>query len=373
MSRPRLPAIDVMRGFVMILMTVDHASETWNHGRLLTDSTLMYKPGTALPVAQFLTRWVTHLCAPTFVLLAGAALALSTDSRARRGDTPGAIDRHLAIRGALLVALDPLWMSPVMLTPGRFLFQVLYALGASFLFMIPLRRLPDRALLAFGLGVALLDEPLLSALTALGWRRTPPVALLFGPGFFADRHLIIAYPALPWLAIMCVGWVLGRKLSAWPEGERDRIAARTLAAWGSGLLLLFFIVRGANGFGNMSLLREDGSLVQWLHTSKYPPSVSYDALELGLASLVLAGLFRVTERRPGFAAPVRTLGQVALFYYLLHIHLMALVAVLTGTRERLGVGAAWLGAAGALVALALPCAWYARYKAAHPGGWRQYV
>ncbi len=369
----RLPAVDVMRGLVMVLMTVDHASEAFNGGRLLTDSTLMYTRGTPLPVLQFLTRWVTHLCAPTFVLLAGTALALSTESRIRRGDTPGAIDRHLAIRGALLIALEAAWMSPVMVGVGRVLFQVLYALGASFLLMIPLRRLGDRALLAIGLGIAVLDEPLLSALGAAGLRTTLPVALLAGPAFFAKGRFIVAYPALPWLAIMCVGWVLGRRLLAWPPGERDRIAARTLAAWGISLLALFVLVRGVNGSGNMGLLREDGSLVQWLHTSKYPPSVSYDAMELGISALVLAALFRICRRDPGFAAPLRALGQVALFYYLLHIHLMVKLAELAGVHGKFGVASAWLGAAGTLVALAPVCARYRRYKAANPGGWRQYI
>src|SRR5262249_9028655 len=126
-------------------------------------------------------------------------------------------------------------------------------------------------------------------------------------------------------------------------------------------------------YGNMLLLRDDGSLVQWLHVSKYPPSIAYDALELGLASLLFAGLFVVVERRPGFAAPVRTLGQVALFYYLLHIHLMALVAEAAGVRATLGIGAAFGGAALALLVLYPLSAAYGRYKAANPGGWRQYV
>src|SRR5512140_584356 len=153
MLKSRLPAIDVMRGFVMILMTVDHASDVFNKGRLFTDGLFIWTPGTPLPLAQFLTRWITHLCAPTFVLLAGTALALSTEGRARRGDTPRSIDKHLAIRGALLILLDVVWMTPVFVGPGHALFQVLYALGASFLCMIPLRRLSDRTLMGVGLGL----------------------------------------------------------------------------------------------------------------------------------------------------------------------------------------------------------------------------
>jgi uncharacterized membrane protein len=123
----------------------------------------------------------------------------------------------------------------------------------------------------------------------------------------------------------------------------------------------------------MGLPREDGTLVQWLHVSKYPPSISFDALELGIASLMLAALFRACERNPDFLAPVRTLGQVALFYYLLHIHVMMLVAYLTGVHGKLGLPGAYLGTACTVLALYPLVRWYGRYKAAHPGGWRQYV
>jgi uncharacterized membrane protein len=373
LAKNRLAAIDVMRGIVMILMTIDHASEAFNGGRLMTDSVGMWTPGMALPAGQFLTRWITHLCAPTFVLLAGTALALSTDSRTRRGETPGDIDRHIAIRGVLLVALDAVWMSMAILSPGRVLFQVLYAIGAALLFMIPLRRLSDRALLAAGLSLAAIDEPLALLLVKTHLSGTLPAALLVVPGGFLDGHFIVGYPALPWLAIMCVGWVLGRRLLAWPAESRSRIAARVLAGWGASLLVLFVIVRGANTWGNMGLPREDGSLVQWLHVSKYPPSVSFDALELGIASLMLAALFVACEGRPDFLAPVRTLGQTALFYYLLHIHVMMIVAHLSGLHARLGLTGAYLGTACTVLALYPLARAYGLYKAAHPGGWRQYV
>jgi uncharacterized membrane protein len=369
----RLPALDVMRGLVMIIMTVDHASEAFNRGRIFTDATFLYTPGTPLPLAQFLTRWITHLCAPTFVLLAGTALALSTASRMRRGDAPLAIDRHLATRGVILIALDLVWMSPVFMGPGNLLLQVLFAIGASFLCMIPLRRLGDGALLAVGLGLAVSDELLVGAAAATGTMGSVPVALFASGGSFADGRFVVGYPFLPWLGIMCVGWVFGRKLMEWPAAERDRIATRTLAVWGVVLLGVFAVVRGVNGFGNMALYREDGSLAQWLHTSKYPPSLSYDGMELGLAALVLAGLFRVLARKPDFAAPVRTLGQVALFYYLIHAHVMTAVALATKTHHELGVASAWLGAAATLLALAPVCAWYRGYKGRNPGGWRQYV
>jgi uncharacterized membrane protein len=372
-DKTRVPAIDVMRGLVMILMTLDHSSDAFNRGRLVTDSATMWTPGMPLPTGQFLLRWVTHLCAPTFVLLAGASLALSTETRVRRGDPPAAIDRHIALRGLLLVAFDVVWMSAAFVGPGRVLLQVLYAIGASLMCMVVLRRLSDAALLAVGIGLALLEEPLaaLSSMTGIG--NTFVVALLVTGGTFARAQLIVGYPLLPWLGILCAGFVLGRKLLRWDGSARDRHAARILAAWGVGLLTVFIAVRGMNSVGNMGLLRDDASFVQWLHVSKYPPSIAFDALELGLAGVLLAAFFTISRRRLRFVAPVAVLGQVALFYYLLHVHVLVLAGQVGGVRGRLGVGATFAGAAGTLALLYPLSVAYRRYKHANPGGWRQYV
>src|SRR5438034_841477 len=150
----RLPALDWLRGIVMILMTVDHASGAFNAGRLMSDSAGMYHPGMPLPAAQFLTRWITHLCAPTFVFLAGTALALSVARRSAAGERPASIDRHIVTRGLFIAALDPLWMSLGFFAWRMFILQVLYAIGISLVCMAALRRLP-RAALVLG-GVALI-------------------------------------------------------------------------------------------------------------------------------------------------------------------------------------------------------------------------
>lgn len=374
MSEQRLPALDVMRGLVMILMAIDHASATFNAGRLVTDSVFMWKPGGALPVDQFLTRWITHLCAPTFVLLAGVALAISTERRLRAGHAERSVANHLRVRGLVLLAIEVLWMSPAMVGPGRVLFQVLFAIGASLLAMSWLRRLPDRILLALALVLIAGGEALAGLFVATGLTDSVPAGLLMVGGFFADGRFVVAYPLLPWLAIMLLGWVLGRKLLVWRERGLDvpRRAAAVLAGWGTAGLLVFAAVRGLDGYGNMLLHRDDNSLVQWLHVSKYPPSLTFAGLELGLAALLLAALFRLTA---GWSrlGPVGTLGQVALFFYVLHIHVMELVALAFGWHEQFGLGSAYLGAAAVLVVLYPACVRYRRYKAARPHGWTQYL
>lgn len=365
----RLPALDWLRGIVMVLMTVDHASGVFNTDRLMTDSTFMYRPGTPLPAAQFLTRWITHLCAPTFVFLAGTVLALSVARREAAGERATAIDRFIVTRGLLIAALDPVWMSP-MFAPGQVLLQVLYAIGGSLVAMAFLRRLDDRRLLGTALAIIVGGEALAGlALLPSGGTPTILAALLVTGGQLGP--VIVAYPLLPWLGIMMLGWVFGRRLATAP----DRGVARLLVAAGLGALAVFAVLRGANGYGNMRLLREDGSLVQWLHVSKYPPSLTYTTLELGLMALCLAALFRL-ERVPTAATALRPLwllGQTALFYYLLHVHLLTLAAWTFGGAHQAGLGATYVAALGTLAVLFPLCVWYRGYKRAHPQGWPRYV
>lgn len=380
----RFPAIDVMRGLVMVLMTIDHASEALNGGRIFSDAAAFWKPGSALPAAQFLTRWITHLCAPTFVLLAGTSLAIAVARRRAKGDSERAIDRYVLSRGAIIVALEVLWMSPVMMKPGEVLFQVLYAIGASLMCMAALRRLSDRALLAVGLTIIVSGEAVSLALHALGVDRTLPASLFFLLGFFAERRFIIAYPFVPWLGIMALGWVLGRRLLAWRASAHEGRAPRVLAMWGVSALAVFAVLRAVDGYGNMGLHRDDLSFVQWLHVSKYPPSVTYSTLELGLAALILAALFALTSGSTGATSargtrfgtvegPLRLFGQVALFYYLLHIHVLHLAAWAFGVREKLGIGSAYAGAFATLLVLYPVCRWYQRYKATHPAGFARFI
>jgi hypothetical protein len=172
---------------------------------------------------------------------------------------------------------------------------------------------------------------------------------------------------------MCIGWALGRRLVAWGDRAAE-IAPRVLATWGAASLVLFLVVRGVDGYGNMLLHRDGVDPLQWLHVSKYPPSISYVALELGIASILLAALFRYARGDVGpLGRPVLLFGQVALFYYLLHIHLLHLVGWALGLRHSLGLESAWLGALGALLVLYPACRWYRGYKAAHPNGLARFI
>ncbi len=368
-ARARLDALDWLRGLVMILMTIDHASGAFNAGKLMTDATHMYKAGTALDPAQFLTRWLTHLCAPAFLFLAGAALARSIQRRTAAGEPGASLDRHLLLRGLLIVALDPLWMSGAFMGWSRLIFQVLYAIGASFLLMIPLRRLPTGALFAVSLVLFFGGEAAMGlGLWLSGGEPGLPVALLLTGGRFG--RFIVAYPVLPWLAFMVLGWCFGRVFDRW---RAEGVLVRRLAGIAALLLGLFAVVRGLNDYGNVRLLRDDGSLVQWLHVSKYPPSLSYSTLELGLCAAVLAIFCSLGAARGFVLDALGTFGRTAFFFYLLHAHLLVLAAIALGLHKAAGLGATYLATAAGVVVLLLPCRWYDHYKGAHPDGWTRFV
>jgi uncharacterized membrane protein len=134
----RLAAIDWMRGFVMVLMAIDHASQTWNAGRVNADSAYLFDPRAGLPIwipgseidtIQFYTRWITHLCAPTFLFLSGTSLALSFEKRRREGMPESQLDRHLLIRAAVVFGFEGLLSLAA--AQGVLILQVLYAISAS--------------------------------------------------------------------------------------------------------------------------------------------------------------------------------------------------------------------------------------------------
>jgi len=376
-GRPaRLSALDVMRGLVMVLMAVDHAGAAFDADHLGTDSRAMATLGGELHLGHFLTRWITHLCAPTFVFLAGASLALSLERGGSR--------RDMALRGLLIVVLEVTVVSAswTPLIGPMITLQVLYAIGLSMIAMSVLSRLPTGALMALALAWLVGGE----WVTMQGWNGTfggnswTPT-LLFGMGFFPSAvslpglgalPVIVLYPLLPWLAMMMLGWVFGRHCQRCRA--QGRSAAPTLLAWGTAGLVLFAVLRGLGSYGDMGLPREDGSLAQWLRVSKYPPSLTFVALELGLMALILGGLMRWHDRRAAPTsdrAPLLVFGQTALFFYLLHIPLLTLTGLAFPGLRTGGTGgllATWVGAAVVLAILYVPCRVWRSYKRAHPGG-----
>ena len=365
----RLPALDWMRGLVMVLMAIDHSSDAFNAGRLFTDAARMWHPGAPLPAGQFLTRWITHICAPTFLFLAGTSLAFTVSRQQTSGDRPAAIDRYIFVRGVVIAAFE-LWVSFFVMPHGRYVFQVLYGIGSAYILMVPLRRLPDREAPLVALFLIATGE-LMVSLTIRNGAPTSllPMLLLTGGSY---GRLIIAYPTIHWLALLLLGWSWGRRLVTSPSARTT--AGRDLARAGIAALVLFVVLRAVDGYGNMRLLRDSLAPLQWLHVSKYPPSITYDALELGLMALILSAMFRLAgNRTPNPNGLLMVLGQTPMFFYLLHFPLLIQTARLLGIESKRGLGTAYLGAAAVIAVLYPVCRWYRGYKAAHRTGWARFV
>ncbi|HET9035902.1 MAG TPA: heparan-alpha-glucosaminide N-acetyltransferase domain-containing protein [Myxococcaceae bacterium] len=363
MERSRLLPVDWLRGLVMVLMTIDHASASFNGGRLFGDTAQGWVPGTVLPAAQFFTRWITHLCAPTFLFLAGYSLFVSVQRRKRDGASEANITRFIAARGLLIAALDPLWM--VFVHKWQPVMQVLYAIGVSMMAMSVLRRLPARVCGALGLLLVVLHEAVANAFAHAEGVGRVLLVLTLVPGRVGPFP--VQYPVIPWLAVMLLGWAAADLARRDPEAFQTRLFVAGIVA-----LAAFGIVRGLNGYGNAGLFRDDGSVVQWLHTAKYPASLAYLACELGIAWLLLAAFWRADL--PFLVRfPLTVLGQTALFFYLLHAHLLRFAAWSTGLLRHSGLVVTYLAAAGVIALLLPACERFRRYKQAHPESLAKYI
>ena len=356
----RLPAIDAVRGLVMVLMTLDHSSGAFNGGRSMADSAATFRPDTVLDPLQFVARWATHLCAPTFVFLAGVSLALSIARRDRSPSDRATIDRDILIRGALLIVLDVAWTGWIWRLGWPLQVGVLYAIGMSMIGLIALRRLPAPLVAALGVAIFAGGE----AVTSLLDPTTTLAAATMTGGQIGSIYYL--YPFLPWTGFMLIGWAVGTRLAGPGMRARDWLALAGIAA------ATFVIVRGLNGYGNAHLLRRDGAYaawIEWLHVSKYPPSLAYAALELAISFALIAAVWRWA--RPW--KPLVVLGQTALFYYLIHAHLFKATALVLGVYRTQGLGITVIGWIAMLVALYPLCRWYLGVKRRHPDSVLRFV
>ena len=319
----RLDAIDLLRGIVMVLMALDHTRDFFSNTVTLFDPTDLTKTNTAL----FLTRWVTHFCAPVFFFLAGTGAFLST----LRGKTQRDLARFLLTRGLWLVVLE---LTVIRCLGWQFNFDyhwmfglVIWTLGWSMVALAGLIFLPPRALAIFSLamifGHNLLDKIRLESLGALSgtWK------ILHVPGSLEPLpgvHFDILYPLIPWIGVMAAGYVFGHLLLREPR-ERQELLLRL----GAALTLSFVLLRATNVYGDASAWAVQKNwwftIFSFLNCTKYPPSLLYLLMTLGPALLVLAWLDKTSGK---WRQPFLIIGRIPLFYYLLHIPLIHLTAVL---------------------------------------------
>jgi uncharacterized membrane protein len=300
----------------MVVMALDHVRDHFSNAHV--DPTDLARTTTAL----FLTRWVTHFCAPVFVLLAGASAYLAGTRRR----TAGELSRFLVTRGLWLIALEFTvvrvgWSFDLHF--GWPVLQVIWAIGASMVVLSGLVFLPTPAVAAFAIAV-IAGHDLLDGITPERFGSASWLwVLLHVPRF------PVVYPLVPWVGVMAAGYGLG------PVLLREAADRRRILAWlGIGLSAAFVVLRFANGYGDPAPWSTQGSRVftvlSFLDTTKYPPSLLFLLMTLGPALAALATLDRLS--RP-VARVLLAYGRVPLFYYVLHLYLI----------HALAVGAAWLG------------------------------
>ena len=369
----RLPFIDFARGIVMVLMAWDHVSGFWNPGHRGGEGLMGRRP--IFPdLIQFLLRFVTHYCAPTFIFLAGTVLAISTAKRLSRGESQRSLSIRMVKRGAVLLLLEAFVVAPAFDLPPIY-FGVIACIGACFIIFSVYRRLPTAVILALSL-LIILAHPFLNLNwipndVAGGWYLR---VIIHEPSFDQPPFMGL-YPVVPWIGVMGLGWCFGIFLSGY---DRTRVRGLTmpLAATGAVSLALWFVVRLLNGYGNL-LSRRGGTIEDWLYVSKYPPSLAFLLWTLGGMCLFLA-LGLLLQDRPGFTrgltGAILTFGRVPLFFYCAHLWLYRLRPGWT-TRPLFDMDltttvAFWL--VGLLVLWHL-CIRYEKLKRSHPGSLLQYI
>ena len=307
LAATRIASVDLIRGAAMILMAIDHV-------RIYAG----IPPGGPTP-GIFFTRWITHFCAPAFILLAGTSAYFY-------GRRHPDLSQFLLLRGIWFILLELTiirvgWTFNLDFT-GYLLAGVIWVIGWCMILMAGLVQLPLPAVAAFGVVVIglhnavmppilpLLPVPLRSVLyTAF---LDPPI----GP-------LMVLYSIIPWVGVMAAGYVFGQVLTLEPQ-RRDRICY----AVGLGAVGLFLLLRGTNIYGDplpSTANIEMPALLSFLNTTKYPASFSFLLMTLGPT----IALIPLLERARGRAAEwVTVFGRVPFFFYVLHIpliHGMALV------------------------------------------------
>ena len=383
-SGGRVEAVDLLRGLAMVVMVLDHLRE------YLTDATLSPTDLDRASPALFLTRWVTHFCAPMFALLAGVGARLA----AGRGPSPGSTAGFLATRGLWLILLEETVVKFGLFfrfDPAAFIGLVLWSIGGSFVILAGFVAARTAPWVVGAIGLAIVFGH--NALDAFPPGTGGPVAqfLLRPSGFELPLGIsgFVGYPLLPWFGVVALGYWLGALYEPGRERRRAWLVTLGLAAIG-----LFAVLRGTGVYGDPSRWTPAGDATRtalaFVNCTKYPPSLQFLLMTLGPALLALAAFDRGAGRWGGSLA---RLGRAPLAFYLLQwyvVHGMAwALAVARGEPTSwlfvdtfpilppasfaYGLPGLYLAWIAALAILWPICGAFAGYKARHRGSrWLSY-
>jgi uncharacterized membrane protein len=389
----RIPSIDLIRGAVMVLMAIDHV-------RVYSGL-----PAGGPTLGIFFTRWITHVCAPAFVFLAGTSAFLYGRNRAD-------VSRLLLTRGAWLILLELTFLRVAWTFNFDFMGYemagVIWVIGWCMVLLAGLAKLPLGAVGAIGLvimaGHNLLDPYMGQLIPTLGDDLRAAAWKVLYVGFFAGPiqfgssgpHLTVLYSIVPWIGVMAAGYAFGKILTL-ERPQRNRVCL----ALGLGATALFLLLRGFNLYGDprpWAATAAEGqppmpALFAFLNTSKYPASLLFLLMTLGPTIALVPVL---EGARGALARWITVFGRVPFFFYLLHIPLIHALALVV-SRLRLGEVSPWLFAnhpmgnppapegyvwslgllyvvwAAVIVLLYVPCRWFAGLKARRKDWWLSYL
>ncbi|MEO5783573.1 MAG: heparan-alpha-glucosaminide N-acetyltransferase domain-containing protein [Ginsengibacter sp.] len=377
----RIQSIDLLRGLVMIIMALDHTRDYFH------SSAQIYNP---LDLSQtsvfiFLTRWVTHFCAPVFMFLAGTSAFLIGLRKTKKQ-----LSFFLFTRGLWLMLLELTvvyfgWSFNIHFPLSALI--TIWALGVSMVFLSALVFLPYKIILSVGIiivaGHNLLDNFHVAgnSFTAFMWDELHDPR----PLNFYGHIIITGYPILSWIGIIALGYCFGGLYKK--EFSRAK-RKKWLLAIGSTAIILFIVLRANNIYGDQQpwSAQQSGlfTFLSFINVTKYPPSLLYALITLGPAIIFLAFAEQPLNR---FGRFISVYGRVPMFYYLIHIYLIHFLAMMAAQLTGFGwramiadifpeikgygfnlwvVYLIWIGVVLALYPL---CKWYDKYKTNHKEKW----
>jgi uncharacterized membrane protein len=314
-TRARIQSIDTVRGVIMVIMALDHTRDFFGFPG---DSPTNLAQASA---ALFFTRWITNMCAPVFFLLTGTGAYLALRKKTKRE-----LSRFLFTRGLWLIFLEQVVMRGF---GWQFNFDyhlsmlvVLWALAWAMIFLSALVYLPTAAVTLIGI-VMIAGHNLLDSIRSAN----PLWSILHSPNFLVNtpQHVVfVTYPLIPWIGVTAAGYGLGQ-IYSWPPDRRKAFLLRL----GTILTAAFLVLRGINLYGDPSRwIHQKSALftaLSFLNTTKYPPSLLFLLMTLGPA---LVFLWAMDNGTPAWLRPAHTIGKVPLFYFLLHVPLIHVLAII---------------------------------------------
>ena len=364
----RLLSIDALRGLVILFMLLDHVRETFLLHRQVSDPMTIDSTEPAL----FFSRTLAHLCAPVFVLLTGLSAWLYGQKYQGRRD----VSAFLFKRGLFLVVLEFTLVNfawTFQLPPNVIYMQVIWAIGVSMIALAALVWLPRPLLIVLAV-VIIAGHNLLDGLHFdAGSSLHIPWTILHERSWIEvgeSLRLRVTYPVLPWIGVIALGYSLGPWFA---KGMPPALRQRYLLLGGMSALIGFVLLRAANGYGEkpwQAYANGVQTLMSFFNITKYPPSLLFLALTLGIGLLLLLAFEKAGSKR--WISMLATFGAAPMFFYLLHLYVLKILYVACVALFGLnhgnyfgfdGMGAIWLVALLLPLVLYPPVHWFAGLKA----------